>query len=115
MSKIRWLCYPILILWALNGAWADFSEIRKSDPRLEKKVTLAVNHVKLEEVAQSLTEQSGVDIKAGTGKRDWKVRERKVTIHAKDIQVGQVLEEISKLVGFHVSQQGKEGEWNYLI
>ena len=112
---MKWLCYPILILWTLNGAWADISEFRKSDPRLEKKVTLAVNHVKLEEVAQSLTEQSGVDIKAGTGTRDWKVRERKVTIHAKDIQLGQMLDEISRLVGFHLSRQGKEGDWNYLI
>ena len=112
---MRWLCYPVLVLWVIGGAWADVSEFRKSDPRLDKKVSLAVNHVKLEDVAQSLAEQSGVDIKAGTGKRDWKVRERKVTIHAKDIQVGQVLEEISRLTGYHVSRLGKQGEWNYLI
>ena len=112
---MRWLCYPLLVLWVMSGASADVSEFRKSDPRLEKKVTLAVNHAKLEDVAQSLAQQTGVEIKAGTGKRDWKVRERKVTIHAKDMQVGQALDEISKLVGFHVSRQGKEGEWNYVI
>ena len=112
---MKWLLYPALILLAISGVSANVSESLTSDPRLEKKVTLEVNHVKLEEVAESLSKQSGVDIKAGTGKRDWKVRERKVTIHAKDIPLAQILEEIPKLVGFHLSRQGKEGEWNYLI
>ena len=112
---MKWLSYLALILFALSRVSADVSEFRASDPRLEKKVTLRVNHVKLEDVAKSLSEQSSVDIKAGTGKRDWKARERKVTIHAKDIPLGQMLDEIKRLTSFHLSREGKEGAWNYVI
>lgn len=84
-----------------------------TDPRLDQKVTIEVSHTKLEDVVKQLSEQSGVEIKAGTGARDWKVRERKVTIEAKDVRLGTVLEEISKLLGFYVSKSGKKDEWAY--
>lgn len=99
----------------VSGACADITKFDPADKRLEKKVTLAVNHVKLEEVAKSLSEQSGITIKAGTGTRDWKVREQLVTVHAKDVPLSKVLDQVTKLLSFCLSREGKEGEWSYII
>lgn len=112
---MKWSLYPALILLAISGVSANVGAFHTSDPRLEKRVTLEVDHIKLDDVAKSLSEQSGVDIKAGTGKRDWRVSERRVTIHAKDIPLSVMLEEIGKLTGYHLSREGKEGEWSYII
>ena len=66
---------PVLAV-LVSGACADVARFDPPDPRLDKKVALEVNYVKLDDVAKSLSEQSGVTIKAGTGTRDWRVRER---------------------------------------
>jgi len=59
---------------------------------------------------RQLSDQSGVVIKAGIGSRDWRVRERRVTIHAKEVPLGALLMQISKLLGFLLSHQDKEDQ-----
>jgi len=99
----------------VSGACADIAKFDPADKRLDKKVTLAVNHVKLEEVAKNLSEQSGITIKAGAGTRDWKVREQKVSIHGRDVPLSKALDQVTKLLGYCLSREGKEGEWTYII
>lgn len=112
-SVMRCLRVLLLIAAISVGAFAQGTAAEKPDARLDQKVTLEVSHVKLEDVCRQLTEMTGVTIKAGTGERDWKVRERKVTIYAKDVPLDRLVTEISKLLGFYVSKSGKEGEWTY--
>ncbi|WP_319586257.1 hypothetical protein [uncultured Desulfobulbus sp.] len=85
------------------------------DVRLDKKVSLSFNSGKLEDILASMSKSSGIDFTAGNNDRDWRVRERKVTIYAKDISVGSVMDELSKLLGYRVSRQGKENQWSYLF
>ncbi len=111
---MRWIGILLLVAVVATSVFAaDVATTDKPDIRLDKKVTISVVHAKLEDVVKQLSEQSGVEIKAGTGARDWKVRERKVTIEAKDVRLGTVLEEISKLLGFYLSKSGKKDEWAY--
>ena len=111
---MRWIGILLVVALLASGVFAaDAPKTDKPDARLDKKVTISVVDAKLEDVATQLTEQSGVEIKAGTGERDWKVRERRVTIDAKDVRLGALMDEISKLLGFYVSKSGKEGEWAY--
>lgn len=110
--KPLWI--SILVLFLISAAFADSPALDKPDPRLDKKVSLEVNHAKLEDVVKQLSDQSGVVIKAGSGKLDWRVKERRVTIQAKDVRLRTLLDEISELLGYHVSRSGKEGEWTYL-
>jgi len=94
---------------------ADIAKFDPPDKRLDKRVTLEVNYVKLQEVADSLCKQSGVVVKAGSGERDWKVREQLVTVHAKDVPLSKVLDQVTKLLSFCISREGKENEWTYII
>jgi hypothetical protein len=112
---VKRLSILALVLLICASVSADMSRFTPPDPRLDKKVTLDVNNTKLEEVAKSLTEQTGITIKAGSGQRDWKVRERTVTIHAKDQSAGKMLDEISRVLGFYISREGKDKEWTYII
>lgn len=112
---MKQLSFVILLAVVVSGAHADIAKFEPPDKRLDKKITLEVDHVKLEDVAKSLSEQSGITIKAGTGDRDWKVREQHVTIRAKDLPAGRMIDEITKLDGFYVSREGKAGEWTYII
>jgi hypothetical protein len=112
---LRSVWITALVISLCASVCADTSKFSPPDPRLEKKVTIEVDHTKLEDVVKSLSEQSGVTVKAGTGTRDWKVRERHVTIHAKEIALGKMIDEIERLLGYYVSREGKEGEWTYII
>ncbi len=107
----------IVVLAALSvlRAGADISRFDPADPRLDKKITLEVSDTKLDDVAKSLTELSGITVTAGTGARDWKVREQRVTISAKDVPVGTVMDQLTKLHSFYLSREGKPGEWTYMI
>ena len=110
MRKLWILACLILIAGKAFGI-ADTS----TDPRLEKKVTIELSHTKLEDVVKSLSEQTGVVMKAGTGQRDWRVRERKVSIQAKDVPAGQIMTQLSKLLGYYLSQDGEKDKWTYLF
>ena len=68
-------CMGVVLLAAMlaGGTFGANALTDNADPRLDKKVTIAVVHTKLEDVVKQLSEQSGVEIKAGTGARDWKV------------------------------------------
>jgi hypothetical protein len=112
---VKRLIILALMLALCTCAWAETSKFNPPDPRLDKKVTLDVDHVKLEEVAKTLSEQTGVTIKAGSGERDWKVRERRVSVHAKDVAAMTLIDETTKLLGFYLSREGKEKEWTYII
>lgn len=105
----------VLVLLICTYASAEMPKLNPPDPRLDKKVTVDVNSAKLDDVAKSLSDQGGITIKAGSGERDWKVREAQVTIHAKDVALGKALDEVSRLLGFYVSREGKEGAWTYII
>jgi len=112
---MRPIWIAVLLAVTASSISADVARFDPPDKRLDKKVTLEVNYTKLDDVAKSLSEQSGVTIKAGTGLRDWKVRERHVTIQAKEIALGKIIDEIERLLGYYVSREGKEGEWTYII
>ena len=113
-TAVRLVAIFVFIAVVWSQAFADMASFDPSDPRLEKKVTLEVDHTKLEDALKQLSADTGVELKAGSGERDWKVRERRVTIHAKDVSLGKLMEEISKLLQFRLSRGGKEGEWTYL-
>ena len=97
------------------SAQTSITETIALDKRLEKKVTIEVVHTKLADVTDSLAKQTGVTIKAGTSVKDWKPRERKVTIFAKDIPAGELLKEIAALLDFKLTASGKEGRWEYRL
>jgi hypothetical protein len=113
MVKRLWTA--LLAISLCTATSANIGRFSQPDPRLDKKVTLDVNHVKLEEVAKTLSEQTGVTIKAGQGERDWRTREQHVCIHAKDVPACDVLDQVTKLLSFCISREGKENEWTYII
>ena len=108
-------CILALTLLICGSASADLSKFDIPDKRLDQKVTLDVDNVRLEDVAKQITEKSGVTVKAGIGQRDWKVRDQRVCVRATDVPLGDLLDQIAKLSSFCISREGKEGEWTYLI
>ncbi len=112
---MRWLWIPVLVTLLASCVSADLVRFDPPDPRLDKKITLEVSDTKLEDVAKSLTEQTGIIVTAGTGTRDWKVREQKVSIQAKNVPLGTALDQIGKLLSYCVSREGKDKEWTYVI
>lgn len=112
---MRWFYISVLVALQASCAWPDLARFDPADQRLDKKITLEVSDTKLDDVAKSLTELSGITVTAGTGLRDWKVREQHVTISAKDAPLSTVLDQLTKLHSFYLSREGKQGEWSYMI
>lgn len=112
---VKRLLVAMLLFLMVGGVSAADSFPKQLDPRLDKAVTIEVEHAKLDDVAKRLSGMSGIDIKAGSGERDWRVRERRVTLCVKDTALKSVLRQISELLNYRISQDGKPGEWKYLI
>ncbi len=70
------------------GVGTSVTDTMDLDRRLDKKVTIEVVHTNLADLAERLTRQTGVTIRARTSNKDWKVRERKVTVIARDMTTG---------------------------
>jgi hypothetical protein len=96
-------------------ALADTAETLKQDKRLDAKITLDVKNEKLDDVLKEITAKSGVMLEAGSADRDWRVRERHVTIHAKDIVLAKLLLKISDLLQYRLTRGGEQGKWDYLF
>lgn len=117
----RILCLLLILIFAASvtaqttAPTAPVKAPPAKDMRLDKKISLSFNSGKLEDILASMSKSSGIDYTAGNNERDWRVRERKVTIYAKDMAVGTVVDELSKLLGYRVSRQGKENQWGYLF
>ncbi|MHB1000704.1 MAG: hypothetical protein ACYC27_15795 [Armatimonadota bacterium] len=111
--KRLWMLAMVLLF--ATGVIAQTPAPEVKDTRLDKKISLTFNHTKLEDVLAAMTKSTGIEFTAGSGERDWRVRERKVTIHASDIYAGVLMDEISKLLGYRVTRGGKTGEWSYLF
>lgn len=104
-----------LVLMSISvSALADAPVEKKLDKRLDVKVSLEADNLKLIDIAKILTEKTGVAIEVGNDKRDWRVQERRVTICAKDVPFGTLMEQIAKTLGYCLTRYGKQDEWTYL-
>jgi hypothetical protein len=113
--NIRMNAVLALCLLAVVGLPARAQEEQTPDERLKQKVTYSASAVPLEKVAEELTKKTGVILRAGSGERDWKDRERRVHVHLHDVPLAVALQGISKTLGFELRRSGDEGKWIYRI
>ncbi len=85
------------------------------DPRLDQKVTLTVTAMKLADVLDQLAKQTGIYLHAGTGQQDWKVREQRVSVVAKEVPLRTLIGNFSEVLRFRVSTGKKDGKTSYLF
>jgi len=69
---------------------------RAADSRLAQKVTYQGGYKRLHAIAEELTKQTGVTIRAGINKQDWRVRDIPVIVCVKDMPLGKLLERIAQ-------------------
>ena len=93
-TKMKWIITTLLATMLAGSSFAGTTPEKTPDARLDAKVSLNVTHAKLQDVLKTLTDETKVVIEAGGDDRDWRVKERRVTIHAKDISLRLLLDEI---------------------
>lgn len=67
-----------------------------ADTRLVRPVTYQGGYKRLHAVAEELAQQTGVTIRAGTNKQDWRVRDIPLVVFVKDMPLGKLLERIAQ-------------------
>lgn len=87
----------------------------KNDSCLDKKITLELGLVTLEELAHEISEQTGVKIEVGRGKSDWQVRERKTVVFTKDVPAREILTRVASLHHYRLSSYGDGADRYYQI
>jgi hypothetical protein len=70
---------------------ACMSSCRAADPRLAQRVTYQGGYKRLHAVAEELTRQTGVTIRAGLSREDWRVRDVPLIVCIKDMPLGKLL------------------------
>ncbi len=113
--SLAMLLAGLLLAAAQPRLGAQEADTQELDARLDQKITLDVSSTKLSDVCARITGMTGVAVKAGESSREWRVSERLVAIHAKDIRLGSLLDELSRLLGFRMSRAKKDGEFTYLF
>ncbi len=113
--KIAPLVIAVALLAARSSAQVIAVPAAAPDSRLDQKVTLKATFAKLADVLDQLSKQSGVYLHAGTGAQDWKVREQRMTIDAKDAPLRAVIDSIAAVHRFRVSTGKRDGKTSYLF
>lgn len=86
-----------------------------SDPRLAQRVTYQVKLKRVDEALDDLTAMTGVKLYAGHGATDWRVREDRMNIHAKDIPLADLMNSIARVMKFAWSKGGKSPDFTYRL
>ena len=93
MNGIRWFsCLAVVLLLT---RLASSSEAVLEDARLDKRVTIECADMRLNAALDEVSKQTGVTLRCGTNRDDRQVREIPVTICAKDIPLGKLLDAIA--------------------
>lgn len=69
--------------------------VRAADLRLAQKITYQGGGKRLHAVAEDLTKQTGVTIRAGENKQDWRVRDIPLIVCVKDMPLGKLLQAVA--------------------
>ena len=77
------------------GGRATASEDNKADPRLLQKIAYDSGHKRLHAVVEDINQLSGMDVKCGRNKNDWRVRDIPVVVCVKDMPLGKLLRAIA--------------------
>jgi predicted anti-sigma-YlaC factor YlaD len=78
------------------------------DPRLVRKVTLAVKGTAFSEICRRLTQETGIQISANR-----RVADDKITLFCKERPLRDLMRQISTLFNFTWNRTGKEGAYEY--
>lgn len=79
-----------------NASRAPVSQAEeKPDSRLAQKVTYQGGYKRLHAVAEELTKQTGVTIRAGSNSQDWRVRDIPLIVCVKDMPLGRLLRTVA--------------------
>lgn len=77
------------------GAQATASEDNKADPRLLQKITYDSGYKRLHAVVEDINRLSGMAVRCGRNKTDWRVRDIPMAVYVKDMPLGKLLRAIA--------------------
>jgi len=87
---------------------ASESDEPLADIRLSQSVTYGVSNKAVSVILDDLTKATGVTFKAGVNSKDWQVRDRKMSIFAKDISLGEIMNSIARVMKFKWERSGDD-------
>lgn len=86
-----------------------------TDKRLDQKITYRANQKYVSDVMEDLSKLSGVKFIAGHGDWDWRVREDKINIIAKDAKLSSLISSISDVMKFRWVRSGESPNFTYRL
>lgn len=86
-----------------------------ADIRLTQLVTYNESNKSVSAILDDLTKATGVTLKAGVNSKDWQVRDRKMSIFAKDVPLGQLMSSIARVMKFKWEKSGDEALPTYRL
>ena len=87
----------------------------KPDERLKNNITYYSGYVRLSDAVADISTQSGIKIYSGSSTRDWQIRDLPVVICANDIEIGKLLEMMTKAYYLTLNKELMDGKYIYRI
>jgi hypothetical protein len=100
---------------APGAAVAKDDDETLTDLRLTQTVTYNESRKAVSAILEELTKSTGVTLKAGLNSKDWQVRDRKMSIFARDVPLSELMGSIARVMKFRWERSGLEGEWTYRL
>lgn len=85
------------------------------DSRLNQIVSCSAEGMRITDILDQLSTQTGVIMNAGTDNNDWMVRDRKVIVFVNDMKLRDLMQELASILRFHWSRGGEQGKWTYRL
>ena len=109
------LAAPVCLLLLLAAHALSAAEFWTDDPRLSQKITCKLRHKTVASILYCLQKQTGVTLKPGYNKDDWQVRDRKMDLFVRDLELGELMQSIARVMKFKWDRSGEEGKWRYRL
>lgn len=113
-SFVRYQTVAMCLLLAV-GSVLHAADKPPSDPRLAQPVTIECVNTRLHTVVEQLSEKTGVTIRCGKNKDDWRVRDIPIVVCAKEIPVGKLLKAVTNATHTFMSSYVSNGTTTYRI
>lgn len=87
----------------------------EKDPRLSQKVSYEANRKTVLAILKELSKKTDITLIAGWNTLDWQVRDRRMTISAKDVPLSSLMQSISRVMKFKWTRREKDDSYYYRL
>lgn len=115
LASVSWLRADNAIKLTDNPFDSGTKVAEEKDPRLSQKVSYEAKPKTALTILTDLSKKTNIALVAGWNNLDWQIRDRKMTISAKDVPLSSLMQSIARVMKFKWTRREKDNTYYYRL